>query len=88
MAPGGMDLLTVVMHELGHLLGREHTEHGVLRPTLAAGVREGTLDEEPSATIFQAIDQLFSDPGFMGDPVLLKDTQKVRTPRDKDAKVK
>ena len=34
-----MDLLTVVMHELGHLLGHEHEDTGVMSETLAAGTR-------------------------------------------------
>ncbi len=34
-----MDLLTVVMHELGHLLGQHHDAGGVMTETLAAGVR-------------------------------------------------
>jgi hypothetical protein len=42
--PGGpadqrMDLLTVVMHELGHVLGYDHSDTGLMQPTLAAGVR-------------------------------------------------
>src|SRR5262249_31581216 len=37
-APGRMDLLTVVTHELGHVLGFEHSNGpGVMEPTLAAG---------------------------------------------------
>jgi len=35
-----MDLLTVVMHELGHLLGYEHEDTGVMSETLAAGIRQ------------------------------------------------
>lgn len=36
---GKMDLLSVLMHETGHLLGRSHSEHGVMAETLAAGMR-------------------------------------------------
>src|SRR5262249_33864397 len=35
--PGRMDLPTVVSHELGHLLGFEHSDTGVMETTLAAG---------------------------------------------------
>src|SRR5207302_9808584 len=34
-----MDLLTVLEHELGHLLGHDHDEGGVMAETLAAGER-------------------------------------------------
>jgi hypothetical protein len=34
-----MDLLTVLGHELGHLLGHDHDDGGVMAETLAAGVR-------------------------------------------------
>jgi hypothetical protein len=34
-----MDLLTVVMHELGHVLGYDHSDSGLMQPTLSAGVR-------------------------------------------------
>jgi hypothetical protein len=38
-ASGRMDLLTVLMHELGHLLGYGHIEQGLMAETLDAGVR-------------------------------------------------
>jgi uncharacterized repeat protein (TIGR01451 family) len=44
---GRMDLLSVLMHEIGHVLGREHEEDGVMQETLAAGQRRllrATLD--------------------------------------------
>jgi hypothetical protein len=33
----GVDLLTVAMHEMGHLLGYEHREAGFMAPVLSAG---------------------------------------------------
>ncbi|MHC4088881.1 MAG: hypothetical protein ACYSVY_01125, partial [Planctomycetota bacterium] len=36
-AYGDMDLLTVVMHEMGHLLGMEHTDQGLMDDSLRAG---------------------------------------------------
>ena len=36
---GRMDLLTVLEHELGHLLGRDHEADGVMQETLAARTR-------------------------------------------------
>ena len=34
-----MDLLSVLMHEIGHLLGCGHDEGGVMQETLSAGER-------------------------------------------------
>jgi hypothetical protein len=39
---GSMDLATVVAHELGHLLGFEHRDEGVMAPRLQAPVRLDT----------------------------------------------
>ncbi len=35
-----MDLLTVLEHELGHILGCDHTDTGLMSATLATGIRE------------------------------------------------
>ncbi|HUE73928.1 MAG TPA: hypothetical protein VMP01_23815, partial [Pirellulaceae bacterium] len=39
-----MDLLTAVMHELGHVLGHDHDDGGVMAETLAAGVRSSPTE--------------------------------------------
>ncbi|MFO0815211.1 MAG: matrixin family metalloprotease [Gemmatales bacterium] len=36
---GRMDLLTVLEHEVGHMLGFEHQQSGIMADTLFAGVR-------------------------------------------------
>ncbi len=38
-SPSGMDLLSVLMHELGHVLGLGHDDHGVMSASLAPGER-------------------------------------------------
>jgi hypothetical protein len=73
--PHAVDLLTVVLHELGHVLGLDHHESGVMDDTLTPGTRrlpdgefgllfsETELDAlgDPSATNAAAIDEVFSD---------------------------
>lgn len=41
-AAGLIDLWTVIRHELGHLLGAEHTDEGLMTETLDPGVRKLT----------------------------------------------
>ena len=41
-----MDLLSVVLHELGHLLGHNHEADGLMAETLAAGVRSTEAEHD------------------------------------------
>jgi Calx-beta domain/Matrixin len=41
---GAIDLHTVVLHELGHALGLDHDEDGLMSATLAPGVSHGVAD--------------------------------------------
>jgi hypothetical protein len=56
---GRMDLLSVVMHELGHLLDYHHEADGVMAETLATGTR---LADHLSLT-----DAVFEEPGARQD---------------------
>ncbi len=49
----GYDLLTVLAHELLHSLGADHTEEGLMSPTLEPGIRE--LDDLFSSDLLHAI---------------------------------
>lgn len=49
---GRMDLLSALIHEVGHLLGRGHAEGGVMAETMAPGVR-GKLITAPLSGIIR-----------------------------------
>jgi hypothetical protein len=46
---GRMDLLTVLTHELGHVLGMAHTDNGLMSATLGAGTRSKDLAADQQA---------------------------------------
>ena len=54
-----MDLLTAVMHELGHLLSHDHDKQGLMAETLAPGIRRTELEHHYIASV----DQVFQQPG-------------------------
>jgi hypothetical protein len=56
-ASGRVDLLTVVTHELSHLLGAGHADHGLMQQTLPLGVRRAY---EGLDSVEQATDSVFA----------------------------
>jgi probable HAF family extracellular repeat protein len=68
-----MDLLTVLAHDVGHLLGYEHAESGVMEETLAAGTRRApmagvaTRDSDVFDRVFADTPALALSASFWGD---------------------
>jgi hypothetical protein len=54
-----VDLLTAVMHELGHLLGYKHTASGLMEPSLGPGIRR--LAEGDAASTLVDSDAIVND---------------------------
>jgi hypothetical protein len=67
-AYGRMDLLTAVAHEIGHLLGYDHSESGVMEAIIDAGERKIDWSaEEPVAPLRRRIhDVVFATDPFDG----------------------
>ena len=55
-AAGLIDLRTVILHELGHLLGYEHTTSGLMEATLEPGVRKLTDWTDESDQFFASLE--------------------------------
>jgi hypothetical protein len=55
-----MDLLTVIEHEVGHMLGKDHEADGVMQETLTAGTRLAAFASS-DADWLAAIDGLFAE---------------------------
>lgn len=51
---GRMDLLSALMHELGHVLGHDHEEEGFMHETLAPGERHGVEERSGRELTFSA----------------------------------
>jgi hypothetical protein len=62
-----MDLLTVLSHELGHLLGETHAGDGVMQETLAAGTRR-TAEPAPDTSWLRGVSAGMDSP-VIGDGV-------------------
>jgi hypothetical protein len=66
-----MNLLTVLEHEVGHLLGKEHEDGGVMHDALAPGIRSELSDPALSPArngdgLLGALDQVFAEDLFLG----------------------
>jgi hypothetical protein len=51
---GRIDLFSVLMHELGHLAGLDHTASGVMAASLSPGVRSATVPKSARTSVKKA----------------------------------
>jgi hypothetical protein len=65
---GRMDLLTAVMHEMGHVMNFDHTEHGVMSETLESGTRSTMLagDTDKAMIFDESSGELISFDRYQG----------------------
>ncbi|HEX4999366.1 MAG TPA: Calx-beta domain-containing protein, partial [Terriglobia bacterium] len=62
-AYGRMDLLTVLAHEVGHALGYEHTESGLMSEYLTGGARKLDVSASDDTVVDIPIEMAFSGAG-------------------------
>ncbi|PQO40862.1 Ig-like domain-containing protein [Blastopirellula marina] len=62
-AAGRIDLLSVLLHELGHVAALDHSDEGVMRRTILPGERlvDGEIESLDETFYIAAVDQFFSD---------------------------